>query len=94
MVRKMRTLRRIRNILSGVIFRQPIICQNVPRLVPGWTKPIVIGRHPFGDQYRATDFKFPGTGKPTLKFVGKNGDVIERDVFDAPESARLWRCSV
>ena len=74
----------IRNILGGVIFRQPIICQNVPRLVPGWTKPIVVGRHAFGDQYRATDFVFPGKGTVTLKFVGENGDVIEREVFRAP----------
>ncbi|MEM1352243.1 MAG: NADP-dependent isocitrate dehydrogenase [Pseudomonadota bacterium] len=76
----------IRNILGGVIFRQPIICRNVPRLVPGWTKPIVVGRHAFGDQYRATDFKFPGAGKLTLKFVGEDGTEIERDVFDAPDS--------
>ncbi|MEP0961632.1 MAG: NADP-dependent isocitrate dehydrogenase [Roseobacter sp.] len=76
----------IRNILGGVIFRQPIICRNVPRLVPGWTKPIVVGRHAYGDQYRATDFKFPGAGKLTLKFVGEDGTEIERDVFDAPES--------
>ncbi|MDH3667153.1 MAG: NADP-dependent isocitrate dehydrogenase [Paracoccaceae bacterium] len=76
----------IRNILGGVVFRQPIICSNVPRLVPGWTKPIVIGRHAFGDQYRATDFKFPGAGKLTIKFVGEDGEVIERDVFDAPSS--------
>ena len=74
----------IRNILGGVIFRQPIICRNVPRLVPGWTKPIVVGRHAFGDQYRATDFVFPGKGTLTLKFVGENGDVIEREVFKAP----------
>jgi isocitrate dehydrogenase len=74
----------IRNILGGVIFRQPIICRNVPRLVPGWTQPIVIGRHAFGDQYRATDFKFPGPGKLTIKFVGEDGTVIEREVFDAP----------
>ena len=74
----------IRNILGGVIFRQPIICKNVPRLVPGWTQPIVVGRHAFGDQYRATDFRFPGKGKLTLKFVGEDGTVIERDVFDAP----------
>ncbi|WP_420022915.1 NADP-dependent isocitrate dehydrogenase [Cereibacter azotoformans] len=74
----------IRNILGGVIFRQPIICKNVPRLVPGWTKPIVVGRHAFGDQYRATDFRFPGKGKLTLKFVGEDGTVIEREVFDAP----------
>jgi isocitrate dehydrogenase len=74
----------IRNILGGVIFREPIICKNVPRLVPGWTKPIVVGRHAFGDQYRATDFRFPGKGKVTIKFVGEDGTVIERDVFDAP----------
>jgi isocitrate dehydrogenase len=74
----------IRNILGGVIFREPIICRNVPRLVPGWTKPIVVGRHAFGDQYRATDFRFPGKGKLTIKFVGEDGTVIERDVFDAP----------
>lgn len=60
----------IRNILGGVIFREPIICKNVPRLVPGWTQPIIVGRHAFGDQYRATDFKFPGAGKLTIKFVG------------------------
>jgi len=74
----------IRNILGGVIFREPIICKNVPRLVPGWTQPIVVGRHAFGDQYRATDFRFPGKGKLTIKFVGEDGTVIERDVFDAP----------
>jgi isocitrate dehydrogenase len=76
----------IRNILGGVIFREPIICKNVPRLVPGWTKPIVIGRHAFGDQYRATDFHFPGSGKLTMKFVGDDGTVIERDVFNAPSA--------
>ncbi len=76
----------IRNILGGVIFRQPIICQNVPRLVPGWTRPIVVGRHAYGDQYRATDFTFPGPGKLTLKFVGQDGQVIEREVFDAPDA--------
>jgi len=76
----------LRNILGGVIFREPIICQNVPRLVPGWTKPIVLGRHAFGDQYRATDFHFPGAGKVTLKFVGEDGTVIEREVFDAPSA--------
>ncbi|WP_299631171.1 NADP-dependent isocitrate dehydrogenase [uncultured Roseobacter sp.] len=76
----------IRNILGGVIFRQPIICKNVPRLVPGWTRPIVVGRHAYGDQYRATDFKFPGKGKLTLKFVGEDGTEIERNVFDAPDS--------
>ena len=76
----------IRNILGGVIFREPIICRNVPRLVPGWTKPIVIGRHAFGDQYRATDFRFPGKGKLSIKFVGDDGKVIEHEVFDAPGS--------
>ncbi len=74
----------IRNILGGVIFREPIICKNVPRLVPGWTQPIVVGRHAFGDQYRATDFKFPGKGTVTLKFVGEDGQVIEREVFQSP----------
>jgi isocitrate dehydrogenase len=76
----------IRNILGGVIFREPIICKNVPRLVPGWTKPIIVGRHAFGDQYRATDFKFPGKGKLTMKFVGEDGKEIEYDVFDAPSA--------
>ncbi len=76
----------IRNILGGVVFRAPIICRNVPRLVPGWTKPIVIGRHAFGDQYRATDIKFPGPGKLTLKFEGADGEVIEKEVYDAPAS--------
>ena len=74
----------IRNILGGVIFRAPIICKNVPRLVPGWTKPIVVGRHAYGDQYRATDFTFPGPGKLTVKFEGEDGKVIEHEVFDAP----------
>ncbi|MEQ8825146.1 MAG: NADP-dependent isocitrate dehydrogenase [Filomicrobium sp.] len=74
----------IRNILGGVIFREPIICSNVPRLVPGWTEPIVVGRHAFGDQYRATDFVFPGAGTLTIKFVGENGETIEREVFQAP----------
>jgi isocitrate dehydrogenase len=74
----------IRNILGGTIFREPIICKNVPRLVPGWTKPIVIGRHAYGDQYRATDFKFPTAGTLTMKFVGNDGKVIEREVFKAP----------
>jgi isocitrate dehydrogenase len=76
----------IRNILGGVIFREPIICRNVPRLVPGWTKPIVIGRHAFGDQYRATDFKFPGKGKLSIRFVGDDGKTIEHEVFQAPGS--------
>jgi isocitrate dehydrogenase len=76
----------IRNILGGVIFREPIICKNVPRLVPGWTKPIVVGRHAFGDQYRATDFRYPGKGTLTIKFVGEDGTVIEKEVFKAPGS--------
>ena len=76
----------IRNILGGVIFREPIIMSNVPRLVPGWTQPIIVGRHAFGDQYRATDFKFPGKGKLTMKFVGDDGTVQEYDVFDAPSA--------
>jgi isocitrate dehydrogenase len=74
----------IRNILGGVIFREPIICKNVPRLVPGWTQPIIVGRHAFGDQYKATDFRFPGKGKLTIKFTGEDGKVIEHEVFDAP----------
>src|SRR6201994_1660373 len=74
----------IRNILGGVIFREPIICKNVPRLVPGWTKPIIIGRHAYGDQYRATDIKFPGKGTLSMKFVGEDGTVIEKEVFKAP----------
>jgi len=74
----------IRNILGGVIFREPIICKNVPRLVPGWTQPIIVGRHAFGDQYRATDFQVPGKGKLTIKFTGDDGQVIEHDVFDFP----------
>ena len=76
----------IRNILGGVVFRAPIICRNVPRLVPGWTQPIVIGRHAFGDQYRATDFRFPGKGKLSIKFVGEDGETIEHEVYDAPSS--------
>jgi isocitrate dehydrogenase len=76
----------IRNILGGVIFREPIICKNVPRLVPGWTQPIIIGRHAFGDQYRATDFKFPTAGTLSIKFTGNDGKVIEREVFKAPSS--------
>ena len=74
----------IRNILGGVIFREPIICRNVPRLVPGWTQPIVVGRHAFGDQYRATDFLMPGKGTLTIKFVGEDGKVIEREVYKSP----------
>ena len=76
----------IRNILGGVVFRAPIICQNVPRLVPGWTQPIVIGRHAFGDQYRATDMKFPGPGTLSMKFVGEDGTVTEHEVFKAPSA--------
>ncbi len=76
----------IRNILGGVIFREPIIAKNVPRLVPGWTQPIIVGRHAFGDQYKATDFKVPGKGKLTIKFVGEDGQTIEHEVFDFPAS--------
>ncbi|MGZ3376847.1 MAG: NADP-dependent isocitrate dehydrogenase [Phenylobacterium sp.] len=74
----------IRNILGGVVFREPIICKNVPRLVPGWTQPIIIGRHAYGDQYRATDFRVPGPGKMTITWVGDNGEKIEREVFNYP----------
>ena len=74
----------IRNILGGTIFREPIICKNVPRLVPGWTQPIVVGRHAYGDQYRATDFKVPGKGRLTVKFEGDDGTVIEKEVFKFP----------
>ncbi|MBU1176607.1 MAG: NADP-dependent isocitrate dehydrogenase [Alphaproteobacteria bacterium] len=74
----------IRNILGGVIFREPIICRNVPRLVPGWTQPIIVGRHAFGDQYKATDFRFPGAGTLTIKFTGEDGQVIEHEVYKAP----------
>jgi isocitrate dehydrogenase len=76
----------IRNILGGVVFREPIVMSNVPRLVPGWTKPIVIGRHAYADQYRATDFKVPGKGKLTLTFVGEDGAKIEREVHNFPGS--------
>ncbi|GGF37079.1 isocitrate dehydrogenase [NADP] [Aliidongia dinghuensis] len=77
----------IRNILGGTVFREPIICKNVPRLVPGWTAPIVIGRHAFGDQYRATDFKVPGKGKLTMTFTPEGGgEPIHYDVFDFPGS--------
>ena len=76
----------IRNILGGVVFRAPIICKNVPRLVPGWNKPIVIGRQAYADQYRATDFLFPGKGKLSLKFVGDDGKIIEKEVFEAPSA--------
>ncbi len=76
----------IRNILGGVVFREPIVIKNVPRLVPGWTDPIVIGRHAFGDQYRATDFLVPGPGKLRMVWDGENGEKIEKDVFDFPAS--------
>ncbi len=76
----------IRNILGGVVFREPIICRNVPRLVPGWTQPIIIGRHAFGDQYKATDFLFPGKGVLSIKFVGEDGEVIEHEVYKAPSA--------
>ena len=83
----------IRNILGGTIFRAPIICKNVPRLVPGWTRPIVVGRHAFGDQYRATDFVFPGAGKRTLKFEGADGEVIEREGLRRPGApVSPWGC--
>jgi isocitrate dehydrogenase len=74
----------IRNILGGVIFREPIICSNVPRLVPHWTQPIVVGRHAFGDQYKATDFRVPGKGRLTIRFEGADGNIIEKEVFSFP----------
>jgi isocitrate dehydrogenase len=76
----------IRNILGGVVFREPIVIENVPRLIPGWTDPIVVGRHAFGDQYKATDFKVPGPGKLTIKWQGENGETIEHEVFDFPSA--------
>ena len=77
----------IRNILGGVVFREPIVISNVPRLVPGWTKPVVIGRHAFGDQYRATDFKVPGPGKLTMKFEPEDGgEPMEFEIFEFPSS--------
>ncbi|OYX91182.1 MAG: isocitrate dehydrogenase [Novosphingobium sp. 16-62-11] len=76
----------IRNILGGVVFREPIVIQNVPRLVPGWTDPIVVGRHAFGDQYRATDFLVPGPGKLRLVWEGDNGETIDREVFKYPSA--------
>lgn len=77
----------IRNILGGTVFREPIICNNIPRLVPGWTKPIVIGRHAFGDQYKATDFRVPGKGRLTIKFVPEDGgETIEKEIFNFPSS--------
>lgn len=74
----------IRNILGGVIFREPIVCKNVPRLVPGWTDPIIVGRHAYGDQYRATDFKVPGKGKLTIRFEPETGEAIEHEIFEFP----------
>ena len=76
----------IRNILGGVVFREPIVIDNVPRLIPGWTDPIVVGRHAFGDQYRATDFKVPGPGKLKMIWEGEDGQRIEEEVFDYPSS--------
>ena len=76
----------IRNILGGTIFREPIVIRNVPRLIPGWTDPIVVGRHAFGDQYRATDFKVPGPGKLRMVWEGTDGQRIEEEVFDFPSS--------
>ncbi|MEO6225586.1 MAG: NADP-dependent isocitrate dehydrogenase [Sphingomicrobium sp.] len=76
----------IRNILGGVVFREPIVISNVPRLIPGWTDPIVVARHAFADQYKATDFRVPGKGKLTIKWVGESGEVIEHEVFDFPDS--------
>jgi isocitrate dehydrogenase len=74
----------IRNILGGVVFREPIICKNVPRLIPGWTQPIIVGRHAFADQYKATDFRVPGKGRLTIKWEGENGDTLEHEVFEFP----------
>ncbi len=76
----------IRNILGGVVFREPIVIKNVPRLIPGWTDPIVVGRHAFGDQYKATDFLVPGPGKLRLVWDGDNGDKIDEEVFHYPSS--------
>src|SRR6187200_2884729 len=76
----------IRNILGGVVFREPIVMDNVPRLIPGWTDPIVVGRHAFGDQYKATDFRVPGPGKLTMKWTGENGEELDYEVFDFPSS--------
>ena len=78
----------IRNILGGIIFREPIVIKNVPRLIPGWTHPIVVGRHAFGDQYRATDFLVPGAGKLRLVFEGDDGQVIDQEVFQFPAAGR------
>ena len=78
----------IRNILGGVVFREPIVISNIPRLIPGWTDPIVVGRHAFADQYKATDFRVPGPGKLTLSWVGENGERIDEEVFDLPVGRR------
>ena len=84
----------IRNILGGTIFREPIVCKNVPRLVPGWTQPIIIGRHAYGDQYRATDFVVPGKGKLTMRFEPEGGgQAIEHDVFDFPDAGVAMGCT-
>src|SRR6195952_4262072 len=79
----------IRNILGGTIFREPIIISNIPRLVPGWNKPIIVGRHAFGDQYKATDFRFEGKGKLTMKWQGENGETLDFDVFDFPSAGEI-----
>ncbi len=84
----------IRNILGGVVFREPIVIKNVPRLVPGWTHPIVVGRHAFGDQYKATDFKVPGKGKLTLKWEGENGDRSRRRCSTSQPPASPWACTI
>ena len=85
----------IRNILGGVIFREPIICKNVPRLVPGWTQPIIIGRHAYGDQYRATDLRVPGKRRIlTLTFHGENGEEFEHKVFNFPGRASRSPCTI
>ena len=84
----------IRNILGGMIFREPIICKNVPRLVPGWTQPIIIGRHAYGDQYRATDFKFPDAGTISIKFTGSDGKVIEKEVSSRRKAGSRSRCTI
>ncbi|WP_309610496.1 NADP-dependent isocitrate dehydrogenase [Sphingomonas sp.] len=76
----------IRNILGGVVFREPIVISNIPRLIPSWTDPIVIGRHAYGDQYKATDFLIPGRGKLVMKWTGEDGQVIEHEVFDYPSA--------
>ena len=77
----------IRNILGGVVFREPIVCENIPRLVPGWTRSIIIGRHAYGDQYKATDFRVPGKGRLTVRWESADGsETIEHEVFDFPDA--------